>query len=312
MRHVTLKQLRCLAAVISTGSVTKAASVMNVTPPAITAQIKSLEDQVGLAVVERISERFEATPAGAEIAETLTKIETLLAECSDALAELKDAGAGKVSVGIISTARYFAPFAIAAFQKTRPRVSINLMVGNRERTLTALRGYEIDLAIMGRPPRDFDVEADVIGDHPLVMIAPPDHPLAGKRGITLADLGDETFLVRENGSGTRYAFEGFLSAKTDLMKYRSLEMNSNETIKQAVMAGLGIAFISGHTVSVEVQAGRLTLLDVEGLPVQRKWFLVRRTDKRLLPAANALWDFWVSEGATFLPELPLMEDLLQD
>ncbi len=302
MRHVTLKQLRCLSAVIATGSVTRAASLLNVTPPAITAQIKSLEEQVGMALVERIAERFEATPAGAEIAATLTKMETLLSECSDALAELRDAGAGKVSFGIVSTARYFAPYAIAAFQKTRPKVAVNLFVGNRERIFAALRGYEIDLAIMGRPPADFDVEAEPIGPHPQVIVAAPDHPRAGEGGLTVADLIDDTFIMREVGSGTRNSFEGFLLAQKIDRTPRTVEMNSNETIKQAVMAGLGIAFLSAHTVDVELKSGRLVMLDVAGLPLMRKWYVVRRTDKRLLPAASALREFWVREGARFLPD----------
>ncbi|ODN69917.1 HTH-type transcriptional activator CmpR [Methylobrevis pamukkalensis] len=156
---------------------------------------------------------------------------------------------------------------------------------------------------MGRPPSDFDVEADVIGEHPLVMIAAPDHPLARQRGISMSALAGETFIVREVGSGTRVSFEGFLASRKIDRAPPSVEMNSNETIKQAVMAGLGIAFISAHTVAVEVKAGRLVLLDVEGLPIRRQWYVVRRKDKRLLPAAAALWDFWVREGRRFLPDI---------
>lgn len=151
MRHTTLKQLRSLAAVIRTGTVTAASNEMNVTPPAITAQVKALEDLVGIPLIERVGDRFKPTAAGEEIATTLARIEALLSECGDALAELKDAGSGKVSIGVVSTAKYFAPKAIAAFRKERPRVDIRLFVGNREELIAALKNYEIDLAIMGRP-----------------------------------------------------------------------------------------------------------------------------------------------------------------
>jgi len=304
MRHTTLKQLRSLAAVIRTGTVTAASSELNVTPPAITAQVKALEDLVGLPLIERVGDRFRPTAAGDEIATTLARIEALLGECSDALAELKEAGSGAVSIGVVSTAKYFAPRAIAAFRKERPRVEIRLMVGNREETLAALRNYEIDLAIMGRPPREFEVEAQVIGDHPQVIVAPPDHPFAGRRAIKPEELAGETFLVREDGSGTRSSFEAFMGEAYVGAPPREIEMASNETIKQAVMAGLGISFISAHTVAFEVESGRLAILDVTGLPIVRHWFMVRRTDKRLLPAALALRQFWATRGADFLPKVP--------
>lgn len=301
MRHTTLKQLRSLAAVIRTGTVTAAASEMNVTPPAITAQVKALEDLVQLPLVERVGDRFKATAAGAEIAGTLVRIEAALSECTDALAELKNAGSGKVSIGVVSTAKYFAPMAIAAFRKERPKVDIRLFVGNREEVVAALKDYEIDLAVMGKPPREFDVEAHEIGAHPQVIIAAPDHPLVGERHIDPARLAGDTFLVREDGSGTRTSFENFMGDRVNVDPLREIEMSSNETIKQAVIAGLGIAFISAHTVAIEVEIGKLVILDVVGLPVIRKWFVVRRTDKRLLPAAVALQAFWLKRGASFLP-----------
>lgn len=303
MRHTTLKQLRSLAAVIRTGTVTAAANEMNVTPPAITAQVKALEDLVGLALVERVGDRFRPTTAGEEIAGTLARIEALLGECTDALAELKDAGSGKVSIGVVSTAKYFAPMAIAAFRRERPRVEIRLFVGNREELMAALKNFEVDLAIMGRPPRDFEVESKVIGEHPQVIIAAPDHPLAERAGITREELAGETFLVRERGSGTRTSFESFMGSILENRKPNEIEMSSNETIKQAVIAGLGIAFISAHTVATEVEIGKLRILDVVGLPDKRQWFVVRRTEKRLLPAALALRDFWITKGGSFLPKV---------
>ncbi|WP_181702419.1 LysR family transcriptional regulator [Chthonobacter albigriseus] len=305
MRHTTLKQLRSLAAVIRTGTVTAASNEMNVTPPAITAQVKALEDLVGIPLIERVGDRFKPTAAGEEIATTLARIEALLSECGDALAELKDAGSGKVAIGVVSTAKYFAPKAIAAFRRERPRVDIRLFVGNREELIHALKNYEIDLAIMGRPPREFEVEAKSIGDHPQVIIAAPDHPLADRDDeIDPTELANETFLVREDGSGTRTSFEAFMVDVFHQRPPHEIEMSSNETIKQAVMAGLGIAFISAHTIALEVEIGQLKILKVKGLPIRRQWFVVRRTEKRLLPAATALRDFWMNKGGSFLPKVP--------
>jgi len=303
MRHITLKQLRFLSAVIRTGTVTAASAAMNVTPPAITAQVKALEDLIGLPLVERVGDRFLPTSAGEEIAETLARIEALLGECGSALAELKQAGSGRVSIGVVSTAKYFAPMAIAAFRKERPNIEINLMVGNRHETIDALRNYEIDLAIMGRPPADFEVESKAIGRHPQVMIAAPDHPLASRRAIMPAELAGETFLLREAGSGTRTSFLTFMAEQTGGTDLNEFEMGSNETIKQAVMAGLGIAFISSHTIAMEVEIGRLAILDVVGLPIIKTWYVVRRTDKRRLPAAEALHDFFQRRGGSFLPTI---------
>lgn len=303
MRHTTLKQLRFLSAVIKTGTVTAASSAMNVTPPAITAQVKALEDLVGLPLVERVGDRFIATSAGREIASTLDRIEALLNECGGALAEMREAGSGRVAVGVVSTARYFAPTVLAAFRKERPKVDIDFIVGNRDETILRLRNYEVDLAVMGRPPVEFEVEAKAIGKHPQVMICAPDHPLARERNIPIEALMGETFLVREANSGTRHSFSQLMTQHDGGRDVREFEMGSNETIKQAVMAGLGISFISSHTIAAEVEAGRLVIMDVIGLPLIKTWHVVRRTDKRLLPSAEAMYRFWVEHGGDFLPKI---------
>ncbi len=311
MRHTTLKQLRYLSAVIRLGSVSAAAADLCVTPPAVTAQIKTLEDLVGLPLVERQGDRFRATPAGEEIAGSLRKIEALLVDCAHALVQLKTGATGRVSFGIVSSAKYFAPMAIAGFRRLRATVDIRLMVGNREEVLAGLRSFELDLAIMGTPPPDLPLEAETIGDHPLIMIAPPDHRLAGRPRLRPEDLAAETFLVREPDSGTRGAFEKFMGPVFDERPRREMEMNSNESIKQAVIAGLGLAFLSGHTVASEIKHGRLALLDVVGLPIVRRWYVVRRADRRLLPAAQAMLTFWIERGASYLPQLVAPADPLE-
>jgi LysR family transcriptional regulator for metE and metH len=208
---------------------------------------------------------------------------------------------------VVSTAKYFAPRALAAFRRAHPGIEIALTIGNREETIAALASFDLDFAVMGRPPLDFEVERQPLGPHPHIVIGPPDHPLAARDRITRAELSAETFLMREPGSGTRQLSEDLL-ASTKATPRIGMEIGSNETIKQAVMAGLGIALISAHTVFSELADGRLITLAVAGTPIVRHWFLVRRSDKQMMPAPQAMWDFLAANGATFLPEYPVKPD----
>jgi LysR family transcriptional regulator, low CO2-responsive transcriptional regulator len=300
MRGVTLKQLRALAGVMKTGSMTGAARELNVTPPAITIQMQLLEQLVGMPLFERASEGPLVTPAGEKVLLAAQRIEAALQDCEQELAVLKGLRGGKVSVGVVSTAKYFAPQALAAFQKGHPGIEVRLVVGNRGETIKSLQSFGVDVAIMGRPPEDVEVESEPIGEHPHIIIAPPDHSLRGVKSLEPAILANETFLVREMGSGTRNLMVRFFS-NARLNPPIGMEIGSNETIKQAVIAGLGVSFISAHTVAAEIADGRLIALDVNGLPLQRQWFVVRRADKRLMPASEAMWQFLVSEGQSFLP-----------
>jgi DNA-binding transcriptional LysR family regulator len=304
--RVTLKQLRALDATLRTGTISKAAQALGVTPPAVTMQMRLLEQAAGLPLLERTESGLRPTDAGAIVLDTAHRCEAALEDCNDALQALKGAGGGRVTVGVVSTAKYFAPRALAAFSSAHPNVEMRLSVGNRSKTIDALRDYELDLAVMGRPPASFEVEEAVIGDHPHVIVAPPDHPFAGKRRLAISKLADETFLLREEGSGTRILMQR-LFAEMGLNPNIGMEIGSNETIKQAVMARLGIALISAHTVAPEIKEGRLAILDVSGLPVVRQWFVVRRRDKDLMPASQALWDFLAASAADFLPDLGLMK-----
>jgi LysR family transcriptional regulator for metE and metH len=239
MRRVTLKQLRGLAAVIRTGTVSGAAQALNVTPPAITLQMRQLEEAAGMPLVERTDAGLRATDGGREVLATATRIEAALTDCGEALEALSGIDGGRVSVGVISTAKYFARRARAAFAKAHPKVEMRLQVGNRQDMIAALRHYDLDFAITGRPPEDFEVEKALIGDHPHIVIGPPDHVLARRKRIALSDLADETFLLREQGSGTRFLMQRLFS-EAGLNPNLGMEIGSNETIKQAVMAGLGI------------------------------------------------------------------------
>jgi DNA-binding transcriptional LysR family regulator len=304
MRNPTLKQLRLLIAATRGGSFAAAAEAGHVTPPAVTMQMHQLQADVGLPLFERNGRSLGLTAAGREVLAAAERIDAVLADCAAGLAALKSLASGRVTVGVVSTAKYFAPQMLAAFARAHPGIDIELVIGNREDTIAAFRDGRLDVAVMGRPPEDVEVESVRIGDHPQVIIAPPDHPLAKRHAISPQELAGETVLMREAGSGTRLMAERFLAAHG--VKPRiGMEIGSNETIKQAVMAGLGIAFISAHTIAAEIDDGRLVVLDVVGLPEIRQWFVVRLAAKRLMPAGRALQDFLVAQGRQFLPSVKL-------
>ncbi len=300
VRRLTLKQLRALAAVARTGTLTAAAQEAGVTPQAVALQLRLLEETLGLPLLERGNTGARVTEAGREAVHAMTRIEATLAGCVQSIQALQGMQAGTISVGVVSTAKYFAPRALAAFSRAHPDVELRVRVGNRGEMLAGLGGFDLDFVVMGRPPDGAAMDMAVIGDHPHVIIAAPAHPLACRRGIALAALAGETFLLREPGSGTRMLMQRLFGDAA--MPARRIEMGTNETIKQAVMAEMGIALLSAHTIAAEVEAGRIAVLDVQGMPMVRRWFVVARQDKRLMPAARALWDHLVRDGAGFLPD----------
>jgi LysR family transcriptional regulator, low CO2-responsive transcriptional regulator len=298
-RQLTIRQLRALAAVQAAGSVTSAANQLNLTQPAVTLQLRNLQALAGLPLIQRTGDGMLLTDAGREVQRLSERIEAALLDCEQSLDMIAGRSSGRVSIGAVSTAKYFVPFAIAGFSKRFPKIDVTLQIGNREDMRDALRGYDLDIAIMGQPPADVEVEMVLLGKHPHIVVAAAGHRLA-KRKLAATDLADETFITREAGSGTRMLMEQFFQ-KTGLKAKIGMEMDSNETIKQAVIAGLGIAFISQHTVSHELQQRRLVSLKVSGLPVMRQWHAIRRADKILLPPARAMLDFLGQEGARYLP-----------
>lgn len=300
-RRTSLRQLRAFGAVIETGTISAAAERLGLTPPAIGQQLRLLEAALGdIPLVERVGSAQRATEAGLEVLAALERVEAALRDCNDAIEALQGTARGRIGVGIISTAKYFAPFALAAFGRAQPGVELRIAVGNREDIIAGLSSLDMDLAIMGRPPDEMPIERAVIGDHPHIIITAPGHPLAARRDLALSELDGEKFLLREPGSGTRDLMRRVF-ADAGLKLPDGVEIGSNETIKQAVMAGMGIALLSAHTVAAELRDGRLAVLSVQGLPVTRQWFVVRHREKRLLPAALALWHFLAERGTEFLP-----------
>lgn len=301
MRNLTLRQLRAIDAIAGHGKIINAAKVLGLTSPAVTIQLRQVEDEAGLALFDRTGDGMRPTAAGLAVIDAAQAIEERLRLLKDELDAIKGLRAGGMRLGVVSTAKYFAPRLMAAFMKEHPDLDVQLIVGNRAETVASLKNHDLDVALMGRPPKDISVRATPFGDHPLVIIASPDHPLAAVHDISKERIAEEHFLIREPGSGTRISLEIFFSDLPGRIDDLGVEMGSNETIKQAVMAGLGVAFISAHTIALEVEAGRLVILDVVGMPIRRHWFGVMRADRAVSPAMAAFHDFLVRRGASCLP-----------
>lgn len=283
--HVTLRQLRIFEAVARHGSISRAAAELHLTQPAVSMQMKQLESLVGVALVEQVGKRLLLTQAGTELREHARDITMRMADLGAAMDQFRGLERGLLRLAVVSTANYFLPGLIAEFTRRHPGVRISLQVANREVVLAALAASAADLAITGRPPDSPDIVAQHFMDNPLVVIAPPGHPLVGRGPVPLARLARETLVVREPGSGTRAALERHF-ALHGLEVRPGCELGTNEALKQAVRAGLGLGMVSMQTIELELAAGCLVVLPVEGFPIVRQWYVVHRTRKRLSTAAQ--------------------------
>ncbi|RMF39251.1 MAG: LysR family transcriptional regulator [Alphaproteobacteria bacterium] len=303
---ITLKQLRALKAVAEAGSLAAAARALGQSAPTIHSQIRNLETALDRAVFERPvrGEAFRLTPQGREMLRAAERIEAHLSQATSTIAALEAGRSGRVRLAVVSTGKYFAPTLVRRLAEIRPDIEVVLSVGNRARTLEGMEQAAYDLIIMGRPPRMQMGNARPIGPHPHGIILPPGHPLAGGAGYDPDRLLAETFILREPGSGSRIVAERYLDRFAQGRPERLMEMESNETIKQAVIAGLGIAMISLHTVAEELRSGRLTLLKGQGLPVMRHWYLITPDGEAAAPAAATLAREITDMNAAFLPPLP--------
>jgi LysR family transcriptional regulator, low CO2-responsive transcriptional regulator len=286
MLHLTLRQLTIFEAVARNLSFSKAARELHLTQPAVSMQVRQLEESVGLPLTEQIGKKVFLTDAGREVFHYSQSIAVQLTDMETALSLIKGLDQGQLKITVASTANAVATDLLAGFRANHPKISIHLDVTNRQEVLRQLAANEIDLAIMGKPPEGHDLEAVTFMDNPLVVIAPPSHPLAKKKKIPIQALSDESFLVREEGSGTRSATERFFAIHGVTLK-TGLTMNTNEAIKQSVQAGMGLAVVALQTVSLEREAGRLAVLNVQGFPIVRHWYIVHRKGKRLPAVAEA-------------------------
>lgn len=302
--NITLRQLSIFEAVARHLSFTKASEELHLTQPAVSMQIKQLEQAAGVPLFEQVGKRIYLTEAGREMHRYSREISTLLAEAEQVFDEMRGLKRGRLNITVASTANYFVPRLWATFRMRHPDVTVSLDVTNRAGLVRALSENLTDLVIMGQPPEDMDLIAETFMPNPLVVIAPPSHPLCGAGKIPPQWLQGETFLVREPGSGTRSLMERVFAEK-GLKPATPIEMSSTEAIKQGVEAGLGLALLSVHTLEMELALKRLVILNVEGFPVLRDWYIVHRAGKRLSAVAQEFRDFILKETQSIvhIPEV---------
>ena len=283
-------------------SYTQAAQELHLSQPAVSMQVKQLEENLGLPLFEQLGKKIYLTDAGREFYNYSQEISRLLDEAEEVIETLKGIRRGKLAVSVASTANYFATRLLADFYRQHDGITISLDVTNRRGLLDQLNNNETDLVIMGRPPTDLDLITEPFMDNPLVVIAPPDHPLTKEKNIPISRLQQETFVVRESGSGTRIAMERFFSQQGVTLT-TGMEMTSNEAIKQAVAAGLGLGIVSIHTLELELDTKRLAVLDAKSFPILRHWYVVHRKGKRLSPVAVAFKEYVLKQGDNLIPAL---------
>lgn len=297
--HLTLRQLKVFESVARHLNFTRAAEELFLTQPAVSMQVKLLEKQLGLSLFEQLGKSVHLTDAGQEVLGYARNISQQLDELEAVLNRIKGLSGGKLRISVATTANYFIPTLLGTFSRRYPEVTVSLDVTNREALLQQLSENTVDLVIMGQPPSGLDVEADVFMENPLIVVAPPGHPLAHQKKIPLKRLQEEVFLVREPGSGTRSAMERFF-AKREIHLKTGMEVGSNEAIKQSVQAGLGLGLLSRATIEQELELKRLVVLDVAEFPIMRHWYLVHRRGKRLSAVAEVFKEFMVKEARALL------------
>jgi len=301
LKNATFRQLRVFNAVARHLSFAKAAETLHVSAPAITMQIKELEAAVGMPLFERQGRKVSLTTSGEYMLVYARKMLALLKDAEDAAARLQRIETGKLTIGMVDTTTYFIPALLSQFLKEHEGIELVLNVGNRHDLVQWLNNSEVDIAIMGRPPSEMSTRSEPFAANPLVFVASPEHPLASESGLRAEDLRQQSFIVREQGSGTRTAMEAFFNQARFQPRF-TMELQSNDAIKQAVKANLGLSFLSQHTIALELQTKQLCILDVNGTPTVRAWNVVHMLSKMLSPAAEAFRYFILEHAETYLAE----------
>lgn len=299
MRRYTIRQLDTFLEVARALSVSRAAEKLHVTQPAVSTQMRALEDAIGLPLFEQIGRKIRLTDAGQDFQRYAIAAIAQLKELDDAMSDRLGLKKGRIELAIVSTAKYFVPMLLTVFRKKFPEIEVALQIHNRESIMNLLARNEVDLVIMGRALDTIDCSATVFATNPMGIVSAPEHPLSRRRQAPLSILKDQEFVVRESGSGTRQAMER-LFAEHNISPPIVMEMPSNETIKQAVMAGMGLSFLSLRTVRHELNSGHLALLDIDCLPMVRQWHVTHLQSKRLSPAALAFKSFLIEEAAALI------------
>lgn len=299
--HLTFRQLQIFDAVARHLSFSRASQELHLTQPAVSMQIRQLEDSIGMPVVEHLGKKIYLTQAGETLCQHARAIFRELRETREALESLREGMCGRLDIAIVSTAKYFAPLLLSRFCELHPQVQLKLTVNNRETILQKLVANEVDMVIMGQSPEGMDLVSKPFAENSLLIVANPSHPLCGVQNLTLETVAQEQFLLREKGSGTRQSLERLMDSKKLPIKAR-MEMSSDETIKQAAMAGMGLAFLSKYAIRLELAAGKLVALPVPGTPIQRKWYLTHHRDKKLSPVGAAFKQFLLEQAPSMLAE----------
>lgn len=301
MKNMTIRQLRVFASAAKHMSFGKAAEELHLTPPAVSMQIRELEQHVGLPLFERNGRRVALTLTGEYFLVYARKILATLKDAEDAIAKFRGLKSGRLTLGMVSTAKYFLPRLLASFREEHRGIEVRLTVGNREQLVEQMKRNEVDLAVMGRPPQELATRAEPFAAHPHVIVTAPGHPLTRMESASAKTLATYGMIIREPGSGTRAALEQYLRAHA-IEPRIEMEMASNETIKQAVMADMGVSFLSLHTIGLELRSRLIAVPDVEGMPVVRRWYVVNTLSKLLSPAAEAFRYFVLEQGERFLAD----------
>lgn len=302
MKHATLRQLKVFEAVARLLSFSRAAEELHLTQPAVSTQVRKLEDHAGNTLFEQFGKKVYLTAAGTELLQLSRAIIQQFEAAENAMLQFKGISGGKLNVGVISAGDYFFPRLLVEFAGRHRGVTLNFTVHNREGLLTHIAENLTDLAIMVRPPTDLDTLNQPFAPHPYVIIAAPTHPLVGVKGVPLKRLIREPFVVRERASDTWHSMEEGLGAALSEINI-AMEIRSTETIKQAVIAGMGVSFVSAHTISQELRAGSVRVLDVQGFPLMLNWYVVHRRGKRLPPVAQAFKDFLLNDGTALISQI---------
>jgi DNA-binding transcriptional LysR family regulator len=299
MRNYTFKQIQTFIEVARCGSVSKAAENLFVTQPAVSMQLRQLEEAFGIALLEASGRTIRLTGAGKDFLEYSIAATAKLKDLEAVMAEHVGTRNGRIHLAVVSTAKYFVPMLLVRFRRLYPGVEITLSIENRESVLGMLSRSEADLVVMGRTPKTLECDATPFCTNPLSVVGPPDHQLSRRKHVAFTSLAEHGFVVREQGSGTRAAMER-LFAQHEIPVKVVMEMPSNETIKQAVMAGMGLSFISLRTVRHELASGHLALIDVDGMPIMGHWYITNLKNKRLSPAATAFKEFLIEQGGALI------------
>jgi len=295
MIRATLQQLRVFQAVAEHRSFTRAAEVIHLTQPGVSIQVKRLEEILGVFLFEKMGNQIYLTAEGKALFETCHDIFDRLAMFEETLAEMQGHVSGPLNLAAVTTAKYFLPHYLGGFLRKYPDVVPQLKASNRERIGERLEANEDDIYIMATLPQCEDIEAHPFLDDELVFFAHPDHPLAKRKKINPEKLTEERIIAREAGSGIRLTYERMLN-ELGITIVPYMELGSGEAIKQAVMSGIGIGALSTFSLRLELETGRLVLLNVEGFPIRRHWYAVHRKGKRLSRAAQAFLDYLQQES----------------